>query len=57
MYFQIFKSKANNQWYWHLKSANHEIIAYGEGYINREDCVHAVNLVMDTTRKTPFYEA
>ena len=38
MYFQIFKSKANNQWYWHLKSANHEIIAHGEGYINREDC-------------------
>ena len=57
MYFQIFKSKANNQWYWHLKSANHEIIAHGEGYINREDCVHAVNLVMDKTRKTPFYEA
>lgn len=57
MYFEIFKSKTNNQWYWHLKSANHEIIDNGEGYINREDCVHAVNLVMDTTRKTPFYEA
>lgn len=57
MYFQIFKSKVNNQWYWHLKSANHEIIAHGEGYINREDCVHAVTLVMDTTRKTPLYEA
>lgn len=57
MYFEIFKSKTDNQWYWHLKAANHEIVAYGEGYRNRDDCVHAVNLVMDTTRKTPFYEA
>ena len=57
MYFEIFKSKTNNQWYWHLKSANHKIIANGEGYINKEDCVNAVYLVMDTTRKTRLYEA
>ena len=56
MYFEIFKSKTDNQWYWHLKAANHEIVAHGEGYRNRDDCVHAVSLVMDTTRKTPFYE-
>lgn len=55
MYFQIFQG-VNGQWYWHLRAANHEIIAYGEGYINREDCVHAVNLVMDTTHKTPFHQ-
>ncbi|EDK10706.1 YegP family protein [Haemophilus influenzae] len=24
MYFQIFKG-VNNQWYWRLKAANHEI--------------------------------
>ena len=57
MYFQIFKSKANNQWYWHLKSANHEIIAVSEGYTTKDNCLHCIGLVMDTDRKTPVYNA
>ena len=54
MYFEIFKSDKNNQWYWHLKAANHEIIAQGEGYIKKDDCVHAVGLLMSTNLKTPI---
>lgn len=56
MYFEIFKSQANNQWYWHLKSDNHKIVAQGEGYINRQDCLHAIKLVANTSCYTPIYE-
>lgn len=33
------------RWRWHLKAGNNEIIAHGEGYRNRADCLHAIELV------------
>ena len=39
MYFQIFQG-VNNQWYWHLKAANHETIAVREGYTTKQNCLH-----------------
>lgn len=45
MYFQIWQSSTNYQWYWHLKAANHQIIAQGEGYASKEGALHAINLV------------
>lgn len=54
MKFELYKSGA--EWRWRLKGANGEIIAHGESYKNRADAVHAVNLVMDTNRNTPFNE-
>lgn len=56
MYFQIFQG-ANSQWYWRLKSANHEIIAVSEGYTTKQNCLHSIGLVMNTTHQTPVYEA
>jgi uncharacterized protein YegP (UPF0339 family) len=52
MKFELWQS--GGLWYWHLRAANNEIIAQGEGYVNRKDAEHAVNLVMDTNRQTPF---
>lgn len=57
MYFRYWQSSANNQWYWHLRSANHEIIATGEGYTTEAGCLHVIGLVMDTNRQTPVYKA
>jgi uncharacterized protein YegP (UPF0339 family) len=54
MKFQLYRS--GQLWYWRLRAANNEIIAQGEGYVNRQDAVNVVNLVMDTTRQTPFVE-
>lgn len=54
MQFQLYKS--GSYWYWRLRAANHEIIAQGEGYVNRQDAVNVVNLVMSTTKATPFVE-
>lgn len=53
MYFTYWQSKKNQQWYWNLKAGNHEIIAQGEGYHNKSDCLHAIGLVQNTDSKTP----
>jgi uncharacterized protein YegP (UPF0339 family) len=46
MSFQIWESEG--LWYWHLKTENQEIIAQGEGYLSKEVCVHAINLVKNS---------
>jgi uncharacterized protein YegP (UPF0339 family) len=51
--FELYQ-QSNQQWRWRLRASNNEIIASGEGYWNRADAEHAVNLVMDTNRNTPF---
>lgn len=46
MKYWYFKSSKNNQWYWRLRAGNKQIIAVsGEGYVNKADCIHAINLV------------
>lgn len=55
MYFQVFPD-VSGQWRWRLRAANHVIIAVsGEGYINRNDCLHAIDLVKATDQYTPVY--
>lgn len=54
MKFELYKR--GSEWRWRLRAANHEIIAQGEGYVNRQDAVAAVHMVMDTNRNTPFVE-
>jgi len=55
MSYRIFKD-VNGHWRWHLKAANHTIIANsGEAYWNRADCLHAITLVKGSS-STPIYE-
>ena len=45
MTFYVYKDKAG-EWRWNLKAASYEKIAdSGEGYHNRKDCLHAIELV------------
>lgn len=44
MKFRVFKYK-NGQWGWSLVAANGEIIASGEGYKNKRDCLAVIDLV------------
>jgi uncharacterized protein YegP (UPF0339 family) len=61
MYFEIesqapgtlLTSIAQGKWRWRLKAANHEIIAVGEGYANKRDCLHAIGLLKGTNASTP----
>lgn len=57
MYFHLYKSQNNNQWYWRLKSANHNTIADGaEGYINKQDAIHGINLVKNGAAHARTYD-
>ncbi|MWQ29631.1 DUF1508 domain-containing protein, partial [Glaesserella parasuis] len=38
-----------------LKSANHETIASSEGYTTKQNCLHCIGLVMDTTQKKHLF--
>ncbi len=56
MAFWIYRDSAG-QWRWYLIAANNRKIATsGESYINRQDCLAAIGLVMDTNKQTPVYE-
>jgi len=44
--FQYYKDK-RGEWRWRLRANNNEIIASGEGYKNKKDCLHAVDLIRD----------
>ena len=57
MYFEVYQSPNNKQWYWRLKAANHEPIATGgEGYSEKRGALHAVELVKGTNASTPVKE-
>lgn len=53
MYYQIYYR--NSEWRWRLRAANHETIASGEGYYNKGDCLHAIDLVKGSYT-APVYE-
>lgn len=55
MYYYMYKD-TSGYWRWNLKAANHEIIASGEAYHNRSDCLSAINLVK-ASNAAPVYEA
>lgn len=35
---EIWQSEKDKQWYWHLISANHKIIASSEGHTRKSNC-------------------
>ena len=54
MYYQIYQGSAG-EWRWRLRAANHQIIASGEGYHNKTDCLAVINLVK-SSGNAPVYE-
>jgi len=54
-YFDIYKDK-RGEWRFRLRAANHEIIAVGQAYKRKADCVHAIELIQRTTEETPVRE-
>ena len=45
--FQVYKDSAG-EWRWRLVTGNNEIIASGEGYRDKQRCLHAIELVKDS---------
>lgn len=58
MQFELYPVTVNGgkQWRWRLLASNRRIVASGESFHNRQDCIDSVNLVMDTNRQTKFVE-
>lgn len=55
MYYQLYVD-ALRQWRWRLVASNGRIIANsGEGYFNKNDCLHAISLVKGSTN-APVYQ-
>ena len=53
--FHVYKDKAG-EWRWSLKAANGRVIAdSGEGYRDRGDCIHSIELVR-SLNKAPVKE-
>ncbi|MFT4278669.1 MAG: DUF1508 domain-containing protein [Rhodopseudomonas sp.] len=56
MFFFLYKDVAN-QWRWTLYAANNKKIAdSGEGYWNKADAQHGIDLVKGTNYATPVHE-
>lgn len=45
MKFQMYRTWFTKQWRWRLRAGNNEIIASGEAYKNKVDCLHAISLI------------
>ena len=46
MEYEYYQSAKNQKWYWRLKASNGKIIADGgQGYDNKADCLHGIDLV------------
>ena len=53
-YYEVYQS--GSQWRWRFKANNHEIIASGEYYWNKSDCLRAIGL-MKGSGDAPVYGA
>jgi len=42
-HYEIYRH--DGQYRWRFKANNHEIIAHGESYYNKADCLNAIGLV------------
>ena len=58
MRFELYRRPdvRGKSWCWRLCGAREGIVAYGEGYASRSDCLHAVELVRGTTSLTPIID-
>lgn len=43
--FEFWKSKKDEQWYFHLVAPNGEIIAQSEGYTTKDNCLNGIEAV------------
>lgn len=54
MKYQVYKDP-QGYWRWRLLAANNEIVASGESYYNKSNCLHAITLVK-SSKDAPVYE-
>ena len=54
--FELYKDKSG-EWRWRLRASNNRIIAdSGEGYVNKDDAKHGIDLVKREAPDAPVEE-
>ena len=53
--FTIFKDKAG-EYRWHFQASNNRIIAGSEGYNNKLDCAHSIDLMKRDAPAAAVYD-
>ncbi|WP_090828237.1 YegP family protein [Nitrosovibrio tenuis] len=57
MYFILYKSVDDSQWYWQCRADNHEPVADGaEGYVNKEDALYGIKRVKGNAATAGIYD-
>ncbi len=57
IYFTLFKSPANQQWYFNIRSAgNHAVLAASEGYYNKLDALNTINVIRAGAASARIYD-
>ena len=57
MYFFLYQSDKNRQWYWKLRSANHATVADGaEGYTEKRGALNGIGLVKSAVPATLVWD-
>ncbi len=56
MYFYLWKSANDNQWYFVLRALNHQTIVTSEGYASKQAAKNGIALVQSSSH-APTYEA
>lgn len=54
-YFVVYKD-SRGEFRWRLKANNHEIVATGEGYIQKQSAINAVNWVKTNAVYAPIQD-
>jgi len=51
--FEVYQDKAG-KWRWRFRASNSKIIAdSGEGYKDKNDCLHGIDLKFQTSKQQP----
>jgi uncharacterized protein len=58
IYFSLFKSSNNQQWYFNIRSAagKQEVLAASEGYHNKQDALHTINVIRRGATTARIYD-
>lgn len=54
--FIVYKDTAE-EWRWRFRASNNKIVAdSGEGYVNKQDCLHGIELIKKEAPDAPIIE-
>jgi uncharacterized protein YegP (UPF0339 family) len=56
MYFDIYKSSANGQYWWVAKGSNHETLCSSELMTSKESCLNGIRVIREGAASASVYD-